>query len=155
RAGRRLRTGAFARRRARCRDGERVDPDGGRESGPIRRIREDRRLRGEDLEHADARGRSTGLAQSASDGLLPVADRTARVGSQAVTTSASLLPWLRFRPGWKRIMLRLLVSGSVVGAVGLIGAIYFQNRLFYNTWGPQPRFIWESTVEAQEVYFKT
>ena len=52
-------------------------------------------------------------------------------------------------------MLRLLVIGPVVLFGGLSGAVYFQNRLFYNNWGPQPTFIWKSKVETEEVFFET
>jgi len=52
-------------------------------------------------------------------------------------------------------MLRLLVIGPVVLFGGLSGAVYFQNRLVYNNWGPQPTFIWKSTVETKEVFFET
>jgi pimeloyl-ACP methyl ester carboxylesterase len=52
-------------------------------------------------------------------------------------------------------MFRLLVFGPMTVFVGLFGAVYFQNRLLYNNWGPQPRFIWKSAADVEEVSFKT
>jgi len=52
-------------------------------------------------------------------------------------------------------MLRLLIVGPLVCVAGLFGAVYFQNRLVYNNWGPQPTFVWESDIDVEAVSFKT
>jgi uncharacterized protein len=52
-------------------------------------------------------------------------------------------------------MFRLLVIGPVMLFGGLSGAVYFQNRLVYNNWGPQPTFIWKSNARTEEVFFET
>lgn len=52
-------------------------------------------------------------------------------------------------------MIRLLIIGPTVLIFGLVGAVYFQNRLVYNNWGPQPTFIWRCYVEPKEVEFKS
>ena len=52
-------------------------------------------------------------------------------------------------------MIRALIFGPIVFVTALFGAVQFQKRLIYNTWGPQPRFIWKSAVEVREVRFET
>ena len=52
-------------------------------------------------------------------------------------------------------MIRTLVIGPVVFFSALFGSVYFQKRLIYNNWGPQPRIEWECEVDVEEVQFKT